>query len=81
MVDLGQKGWKKFHLFYFLKREKNKDYRIKIKKYRQKNRRITLSHPSILYILYSIISKKDYFSKAYLLATSVQLITLKKASM
>jgi hypothetical protein len=30
MVDLGQKGWKKFHLFYFLKRVKNIDHRKKI---------------------------------------------------
>ena len=69
-----------FRLFFFTLFFILYSSRIKIKKIDKKNRRITLSHPSILYILYSIFSKKDYLSKAYLLATSVQLITLKKAS-
>ena len=75
MVDLGQKRWKKFRLFYFYSVES------KIRKIEQRK---------ILYIkkdgqqyvirLFSLFFTLFYFSKANLLVTSVQLITLKKAS-
>ena len=86
MVDLGQKRWKRFHLFYFiLSREKNKEHRKKIADLRQREfKKLNikkdgqhLSYPSFFFTLCSIF---DYLSKANLLATSVQLITLKKAS-
>ncbi len=79
MVDLGQKRWKRFRLFYFLFLEKRKeqDYRIKMRLIDiQKKRRVPFGTRlfSLFFALFS------YLSKAYLLATSVQLITLKKAS-
>jgi hypothetical protein len=74
MVDLGQKRWKKFRLFYFYfeKREN------RVKNTTTKKRR-TANKPSVFF-LFSISLNRDYFSNANLLVTSVQLITLKKAS-
>lgn len=67
MVDLGQKGWKQFHLFYW---NKVKDfYNIDIKK-----------EPISEIEIGSFLLRENYFSKTYLLVTSTQFITLKKAS-
>ena len=83
MVDLGQKRWKKFHLFYW-----NKIKEINIKKAPISNFEIGAfyfkkkeTRKKIVILEVFILSPcLFYFSKAYLLATSVQLITLKKAS-
>jgi len=84
MVDLGQKRWKKFRLFYFYfekteNRVKNIELSLKNVTTTKKDGQL-LSHPSFFYSLYSISLNRDYFSNANLLVTSVQLITLKKAS-
>lgn len=46
----------------------------------KKNRQINPKVNRLFSMFFILCSKKDYFSKAYLLATSAQLITLKKAS-
>ena len=38
MVDLGQKRWKRFHLFYFVLRAKKKEQRRKSKEERAKKK-------------------------------------------
>ena len=54
MVDLGQKGWKQFHLFYW---SKVKD----IKKQDKKIDAVAISYASIFGIIVYLISPKRIF--------------------
>jgi hypothetical protein len=99
MVDLGQKRWKRFHLFYWnkVKQKENRGITNRLRVYlffylnqlckrqemiRHKKRIDKSTFQSICLFFFSLIyvSMKNYFSEAYLLETSVQLIVLKKAS-
>jgi len=56
MVDLGQKGWKKFHLFYW---NKVKDIKNRAKKIDA----VAISYASIFGIIVYLISPKQIFLK------------------
>jgi hypothetical protein len=64
MVNLGQKGWKQFHLFYF---------QIKLVQYKK-------AEKSPYFSAFSFNIVKIYSAALKRFATSSQLITLKNAS-